>query len=210
MRFIPSIATRIADSAIDRVVRNHDERIKQIVKFVNGLDQTVSVITTVYAITGETIDGTFTGDIDAVGGFRRHMPMVWASAPSASTTYTLQPRGEISSTGAYIEQRGWSLVARSGSAVEVSIWMDGTAPPGTVGLWLEKSSDDGTTWVDLWGSSASPILTLDPTTNPLTNYTTTAKDAQAFDAGDFVRARILTDAAGWGSRMVFCQYVVEL
>lgn len=128
----------------------------------------------------------FTGDLDAAGGFRRHLGNVLYTNIGTSATVQL--------TNNNADEMGWFCPARAGSVVEIACWDDGDVTAGQVGFFVDKSTDGGDTWSALWGSSGSPILLLD-TTDPETNTATQAKDTSTFVASDLLRIRATSDGS---------------
>jgi len=165
----------------------------------------VDAITCGGAVTCSSLTASL--DIDALGGFRRTLPLVYLTSPAASNTYTMRFDG---STTVGDDSYGWFVMPRDGSIVEISVWAETALGTGQVSFWVQTSDDEGSSWSDAWGSSGSPATVLN-TTAPTdrVNYASQAKDTDAASKGDLVRIRALFNGSYSGSRKVFATLGVE-
>ena len=149
-----------------------------------------------------TNEPTFESDIDAPGGFRREFSGHGVLA--ISTTQTLQVDG-----GSSTDALGWWTATRAGSLVEVSVHVSADRTAGTVQVFIQKSTDGGDSWSDVWGTSGTGAVTIDGT-NTEFHTATQAKDTDTFVAGDMLRIRATTDGS-WApaSATIIAKIAVE-
>jgi len=136
-------------------------------------------------------DATVTGDIDAAGGFRQTLEAVYIAGDSSSS-YTLAREG---STSAWF---AWFVMPRAGSVVGLSTWMSADLASGSLEFWVQKSTDGGDTFSDLWGTTGTGAVSMSSGGDNERAYATVAKDTNTFAAGDILRVRVTYAASTAG------------
>lgn len=144
---------------------------------------------------------TPTGDFDAAGGFRRDLAPV-SDTLAAGTTATLT-RGNSAS-----DDDGWFCMARAGSVVELAMWVDADRTASTAGVWVQKSTDGGDTWTDLWGTAGQTVCEINATDTER-DVATVAKDTNSFAAGDLLRLRCVQAVGFAGPARIHAMLSVE-
>lgn len=150
-------------------------------------------------------DLTITGDVDAAGGMRRTFSPMHIDGTSTSTTYDLESGGKTGTFGLQVV----FAAARSGSVVELAVWVGADLTAGQVDFWVQKSTDGGDAFVDLWGSSGTPVATLDSATNPENTSAMVAKDTNTFAKDDLLRIRAATNGSFAPLTEIYAQLTVE-
>jgi hypothetical protein len=148
-------------------------------------------------------NATAVGDLAAAGGFRRTSDLLSAAVPADDATSTL------TATGTAPDAAGWIVAPRAGSVVELAVHVDVDISSGDGDVWVEKSTDGGDTFADLWGSDASPVITMNSTTNAERATATVAKDTNVFAAGDILRVRFKTENTIGGATTIYCRLGYE-
>ena len=123
-----------------------------------------------------------TGDIDADGGMRRVFT-AWIDNITASETRTATLNGAGGN-----DVLGWFVCPRAGSIVELAAAVGSDRTAGDLQIWVQKSTDGGDTFSDVWGTSTTGAIAIDAT-NPERHQATQAKDTDTFAAGDILRVR---------------------
>jgi hypothetical protein len=144
----------------------------------HGGSHAASMFATSHLFTGAL---AASGDLDANGGFRQTMADCSLDI-AANTTQTLTRNR----TGG--DDDGWNVMSRAGSVVELAVWISADRTAGTAGFWVQKSTDGGDTWADLWGTAAAVVCEINGTDTER-DVATQAKDTSTFAAGDILRTR---------------------
>lgn len=108
------------------------------------------------------------------------------------------------------EDDGWFFFEKAGSVVGLVLAASADVSAGTFGAHVEKSTNGGDTWTDLWGTAAAPVCLLDDTTNPETVMATAAKGANPVAAGNYLRVRGDPSALLAGPTRVQAMLAVEI
>ena len=121
------------------------------------------------------------------------------------TAPTLGGTTVLTIDGSGTNANGYFLCCQAGHVISLAVHAETDVSGGTYDMHVEKSTDGGDTWNDLWGTAASGAVTLDSATNPEVNQATAAVGTYTVAAGDMLRVVAADNSSGTGAGTIHGQ-----